>query len=100
MGYARRELYKSSYSGTVGDEIEKDYLFIEKVRIDYRNPSAHRGEMDETSATSCMGYVFDIYHMGDRPETIMTYYIAARDKIVSADGEIQQVVRIKGYDKA
>ena len=38
--------------------------------------------------------------MGDRPETIMTYYIAARDKIVSADGEVQQVVRIKGYDKA
>lgn len=39
-------------------------------------------------------------YMGDKPETIMTYYIAAREKMVSADGEIQQVVRIKGYDKA
>lgn len=38
-------------------------------------------------------------YMGDRPETIMTYYIAAREKLVSADGEVQQVVRIKGYDK-
>lgn len=38
-------------------------------------------------------------YMGYRPETIMTYYIAAREKLVSADGEVQQVVRIKGYDK-
>ena len=38
-------------------------------------------------------------YMGDRPETIMTYYIAARERTVSADGEVQQVIRIKGYDK-
>lgn len=39
-------------------------------------------------------------YMGDRPETIMAYYIAAREKQVSADGKVQQIVRIKGYDKA
>ena len=36
--------------------------------------------------------------MGDRPETIMEYYIAAREKTVSADGEVQQIIRIRDYD--
>ena len=33
-------------------------------------------------------------YMGDRPETIMEYYIAAREKTVSADGQVQQIIRI------
>ena len=37
-------------------------------------------------------------YMGDRPETIMEYYIAAREKTVSADGEVQQIIRIRDHD--
>lgn len=36
-------------------------------------------------------------YMGDLEETISRYYIAAREKTVSADGEVQQVVRIREY---
>lgn len=34
-------------------------------------------------------------YMGDLESTILKYYIAAREKMVSADDEIQQVIRLK-----
>lgn len=33
-------------------------------------------------------------YMGDLESTVLRYYIAAREKIVSADGKVQQVVRL------
>ena len=35
-------------------------------------------------------------YIGDLESTVMKYYIAAREKVVSADGTVQQVVRIRG----
>ena len=44
-------------------ELKKDCYFIERVRIDYRNPSAHRGELSIISAQKCFNYIIDIEHM-------------------------------------
>ena len=77
----------------------------------YRDAGIYIGE-DETGSLHILRRTFatDCYYnkgiplktiaayMGDRPETIMTYYIAARERTVSADGEVQQVIRIKDYD--
>ncbi len=53
FNYAMSELYKSSDRRTVEAEIDKDYHFIEKVRLDYRNPSAHR---DRLTISFCRVY--------------------------------------------
>lgn len=63
LDYATRNLFKSSDRSSAEREIEKDYLFIEKVRLDYRNPSAHKGKVTITSAKNCMEYVIDVQHM-------------------------------------
>ena len=34
-----------------------------KVRLDYRNPSAHRDKVTITSAKNCIEYVIDVHHM-------------------------------------
>lgn len=36
--------------------------------------------------------------MGDLESTVMKYYIAAREKMISADGQVQHVIRVR--DKA
>ncbi len=63
LSYARTGLFKFSERKKVEAEIKKDYLFIEKVRLDYRNPSAHRDRLTRTSAQKCMEYVIDVHHM-------------------------------------
>ena len=63
VSFAMTDLFKFSERSRVESEIEKDYLFIEKVRLDYRNPSAHRGRLTRTSAQNCMEYVIDVHHM-------------------------------------
>lgn len=63
LDYATRNLFKLSDSCSVVREIEKDYQFVERVRVDYRNPSAHRGELTITSAKHCLEYVIDVQHM-------------------------------------
>ena len=61
--YARNDLFKFSDRRRVEAEIDKDYHFIEKVRLDYRNPSAHRDRLTITSAKGCLEYVIDVQHM-------------------------------------
>ncbi len=61
--YAISDLFKLPDRCSVESEIEKDYQFIEKVRLDYRNPSAHRDELTITSAKNCLEYVIDVQHM-------------------------------------
>lgn len=63
LDYATSNLFKSSDRRNAEREIEKDYHFIEKVRLDYRNPSAHRDELTITSAKNCIEYVIDVQHM-------------------------------------
>ena len=63
LDYAKSNLFKFSDRRRVEMEIEKDYRFIEKVRLDYRNPSAHRDRLTITSAKGCLEYVIDVQHM-------------------------------------
>lgn len=63
LDYARNNLFKFSEQRRVEAEIDKDYHFIEKVRLDYRNPSAHRDRLTITSARGCLEYVIDVQHM-------------------------------------
>lgn len=63
LDYARNNLFKFSERRRVEAEIDKDYHFIEKVRLDYRNPSAHRDRLTITSARGCLEYVIDVQHM-------------------------------------
>ena len=42
---------------------KKDLNFIENVRKDYRNPSAHKSRMEFTTAKECLDYVLDVKHM-------------------------------------
>ena len=61
--YAQGELFKFSDKRRVEAALEKDYRFIEKVRLDYRNPSAHRDRLTITSAKACLEYVIDVQRM-------------------------------------
>lgn len=63
LDYATNSLFKLSDRRNAEREIEKDYQFIERVRLDYRNPSAHRDELTITSAKNCIEYVIDVQHM-------------------------------------
>ncbi|MGN0514313.1 MAG: DEAD/DEAH box helicase family protein [Lachnospiraceae bacterium] len=63
LDYATRNLFRLSDRSSAEREIEKDYQFIERVRLDYRNPSAHRDELTITSAKNCIEYVIDVHHM-------------------------------------
>ena len=63
LDYAKNILFKFSVRDVVEKEIDKDYHFIEKVRLDYRNPSAHRDRLTITSAKGCLEYVIDVQHM-------------------------------------
>ena len=62
LNYACSELFKYSDRFRVQEEIEKDYLIVEKVRLDYRNPAAHRGRLTITSARECLEYVVEVQH--------------------------------------
>ena len=35
--------------------------YVEKVREDYRNPSAHREKIDLVTAEACMDYMLETY---------------------------------------
>ena len=63
LNYAQQVLFKTSDRHKAETELEKDYKFIEKVRLDYRNPSAHRDRLTITSAKGCLDYVIDVQHM-------------------------------------
>jgi hypothetical protein len=63
IDYARSVLFRFSDRQRVAAEIDKDCRFIEKVRLDYRNPAAHRDRLSITSAKECMEYVIDVQHM-------------------------------------
>ena len=63
LEYATNNLFRFSDLKSIEDEIKKDYLFIETVRVDYRNPSAHKDRLTITSAKNCLEYVIGIHHM-------------------------------------
>ena len=63
LEFAADRLFCTTDMDFVENEIMNDSIFIETVRLDYRNPSAHRKELDIVSARKCFDYMVDIQHM-------------------------------------
>ncbi len=60
--YAKDELYKRSLTDSEREIRVKNMVkYVEKVRMDYRNPSAHRNAMDYVTAEACMDYMLETY---------------------------------------
>ena len=56
--YARDVLYKRSLTDSDCEIKTRDMvIYVEKVRNDYRNPSAHRKAIDYVTAEACMDYM-------------------------------------------
>ncbi|MBR0161980.1 MAG: hypothetical protein IJQ02_11955 [Oscillospiraceae bacterium] len=58
--FAKVQLYKPGMSiWDVKNRVKEIAIVAEKVRIDFRNPSAHRQQLPITSAKECMDYLLD-----------------------------------------
>ena len=58
--YATAHLYKPTLSkGEIQARIKDLVITVERVRKDYRNPSAHRARLSRQSAEECMNYMID-----------------------------------------
>lgn len=73
LSYSRECLFDSSRIET--DKIENELLldceFIEKVRKDYRNPSAHKKALTLIKAQECLNYVVDVQEMLKKMLSVM-----------------------------
>lgn len=67
-----------------------------KTGLDYDTGSLHI--LRRTFATRLYRKTHDIKlvaaYIGDLESTVMKYYIAAREKVISLDGTVQHVIRI------
>lgn len=60
--YARQELYKSNLNESLREmKIKNIVKYVEKIREEYRNPSAHRERIDLITAEECMDYMLETY---------------------------------------
>lgn len=60
--FAKEELYVPMISYEECEQKIKNIVkYVEKVRVDYRNPAAHRHSLDAVSAEACMGYMIETY---------------------------------------
>ena len=60
--FAKDELYKRSVTDADREKkITNMVRYVEKVRVDYRNPSAHRNSLDLVTAEACMDYMLETY---------------------------------------
>lgn len=60
IDYCQEVLFTGLTRSQAESNILDDGKFIEKVRIDYRNPSAHRGNLNQITALECLNYVIDV----------------------------------------
>lgn len=59
LKYAQERLYGGS-DIEIANEILKNACFIERTRVDYRNPSAHTGHLTRVVCQECLDYIVDI----------------------------------------
>lgn len=58
LRYAKENLYEFSNDKLI-EEVYRNAYFVERVRKDYRNPSAHRGYLTRTKCLECFDYIVD-----------------------------------------
>ena len=65
LSYSRKCLFDSTCIATdkIENELLRDCEFIEKVRKDYRNPTAHKKALTLIKAQECLNYVVDVQKM-------------------------------------
>ena len=63
VDFAMNRLFSGLSRATVMQKLEQDYLFVEKVRVDYRNPAAHKNALTAVSAEECIKYVIETQKM-------------------------------------
>lgn len=63
VNFAMDRLFDGLSRNSVEQKLEQDYLFIEKVRVDYRNPAAHKNALTSVSAEECIKYVIEAQKM-------------------------------------
>lgn len=60
--YAKKHLYPSSFSqNDIYQHLKKSINIIETVRVNYRNPAAHRESINQITAKECLEYLIDTY---------------------------------------
>ncbi|MBE6665052.1 MAG: hypothetical protein E7603_02365 [Ruminococcaceae bacterium] len=63
LDYAKNILFTGMPTEKVKQEIERNCNFIERLRVDFRNPAAHTGSFNRIKATQCFEYVIEIQKM-------------------------------------
>lgn len=58
LKYAEEKLYNCTET-QIEKEIRKNAIFIERTKLDYRNPSAHTGRLTKIVCTECLEYIVD-----------------------------------------
>lgn len=60
--YSKKRLFKNFSDND--DEIKKTLIeygtYVDKIRLDYRNPAAHTGLLNQTKANECFEYVIEL----------------------------------------
>ena len=56
--YSQPKYFKDLDDKKVGDLLKTYGEYVDKIRRDYRNPSAHTGALDKDKANDCFDYVF------------------------------------------
>ena len=57
QGYYRTRVLSPSFNGYYEDRVKDDCSIIEAVRLNYRNPSAHKGTINKEDASRCIEYL-------------------------------------------
>lgn len=62
LKYAKMDLYEDSFPrADIGNHLKKCIETIEFVRSKYRNPAAHRTQLNQVTAIECFDYLVDTY---------------------------------------
>lgn len=61
VNYAAQNLYPEKERNWIISQLKSVCDFVEKVRLDYRNPASHKDSLKQISATSCIEYVVELH---------------------------------------
>lgn len=73
LDYAGAELYSKMTRSDIKAELKRNCDFIEYIRVQYRNPSAHTGSFKHIGAKQCFEYIIEVHKMLQRMILKMDY---------------------------
>ena len=60
MEYCRNNIFSNKNDKEIRELLNEYAGYIEKIRKDYRNPSAHRNAIKKVNAKECLELVLDV----------------------------------------